>query len=192
MAHILIVYGTTEGQTAKISKALAREISDKGHRVRTFPATEAPTGKELEAFDAIIVGSSVHVGKFDKVLRKWGRRNFVFLQRKPSAFFSVCLGILEKNFKAKREEANMVVNFFREAGWSPEIHTIFAGALKYSQYGWLKKILMKSIAKKAGGDTDTSRDYEYTNWDDVRAFAQRFEALLEQPGTVPALSMGKH
>ncbi|MEW6057625.1 MAG: flavodoxin domain-containing protein [Bdellovibrionota bacterium] len=192
MAHVLIVYGTTEGQTAKISETLAREISSKGHRVRTFPASEAPTGKELEAFDAIIVGSSVHIGKFDKALRKWVGRNFVFIHGKPSAFFSVCLGILEKNLKAKREEAEIVANFFREAGWSPELHTIFAGALKYSQYGWLKKLLMKNIAGKAGGDTDTSRDYEYTNWDEVRAFAQRFETLLEHLGTIPAVSIGKH
>lgn len=178
MAHILIVYGTTEGQTEKISEAIAKEISDKGHRVRTFLASEAPTGNELDAFDAVIVGSSVHAGKFDKTLRKWARWNFVFLQRKPSAFFSVCLGILEKNFKAKREEADIVAKFFREAGWTPEFHTIFAGALKYSRYGWLKKLVMRSIAKRAGGDTDTSRDYEYTNWTHVRNFAQRFEAML--------------
>jgi menaquinone-dependent protoporphyrinogen oxidase len=192
MAHVLIVYGTTEGQTAKISEALAKEISSKGHRVRVFPASDAPMKQELEAFDAVVVGSSVHAGKFDRALRNWAKRNFVFLQRKPSAFFSVCLGILEKNFKAKREEADIVAAFLREAGWNPELHTIFAGALKYSQYGWLKKLVMKSIAKKAKGDTDTSRDYEYTNWDDVRAFAQRFETLLDRPGTISALSMGKH
>jgi menaquinone-dependent protoporphyrinogen oxidase len=33
---------------------------------------------------------------------------------------------------------------------------------------------MLRIVRKAGGDTDTSRDYEYTNWTDVRAFADEF------------------
>jgi menaquinone-dependent protoporphyrinogen oxidase len=33
---------------------------------------------------------------------------------------------------------------------------------------------MVRIVRKAGGDVDTSRDYEYTNWADVRAFAEEF------------------
>jgi len=33
---------------------------------------------------------------------------------------------------------------------------------------------MKRIARKSGGDTDTSRDYEYTDWAAVDDFAQRF------------------
>jgi menaquinone-dependent protoporphyrinogen oxidase len=33
---------------------------------------------------------------------------------------------------------------------------------------------MKRITRKAGGDTDTSRDYEYTDWSDLRTFAEDF------------------
>jgi menaquinone-dependent protoporphyrinogen oxidase len=36
----------------------------------------------------------------------------------------------------------------------------------------------------AGGDTDTSRDYEYTDWKDLREFTARFAALV-----TPALAM---
>jgi menaquinone-dependent protoporphyrinogen IX oxidase len=32
------------------------------------------------------------------------------------------------------------------------------------------------MAVKAGGDTDTTRDYEYTNWADLQEFADRFGA----------------
>jgi menaquinone-dependent protoporphyrinogen oxidase len=34
--------------------------------------------------------------------------------------------------------------------------------------------MMRRIVAKAGGDTDTSRDYEYTDWADVRTFAEEF------------------
>ena len=37
---------------------------------------------------------------------------------------------------------------------------------------------MKRIVRKAGGDTDTSRDYEYTNWADLRGFADRFNRIV--------------
>jgi menaquinone-dependent protoporphyrinogen oxidase len=33
---------------------------------------------------------------------------------------------------------------------------------------------MKRAVAKAGGDTDTSRDYEYTDWDDLRAVTRDF------------------
>ena len=39
---------------------------------------------------------------------------------------------------------------------------MIAGALAYSKYPKPLKWVMQQIAKKAGEDTDTSQDYEYT------------------------------
>jgi menaquinone-dependent protoporphyrinogen oxidase len=38
---------------------------------------------------------------------------------------------------------------------------------------------MKRIVQKAGGDVDTSRDYEYTDWEDVRRFGTQFVRELD-------------
>jgi menaquinone-dependent protoporphyrinogen oxidase len=54
-----------------------------------------------------------------------------------------------------------------------------AGAVLYTQYPWLKKWMMKRIVGKAGGGTDTTRDYEYTDWNDLRRFANEFVGQLE-------------
>ena len=54
--------------------------------------------------------------------------------------------------------------FTTEHGWKPNMTASFAGALKYTQYNWLKRALIKHIAKKEGGSTDTSQDHEYTDW----------------------------
>ena len=51
---------------------------------------------------------------------------------------------------------------------------IVAGALLYTHYNFFVRWLMKRIVANAGGDTDTSKDYEYTDWSDVRAFAADF------------------
>ena len=50
----------------------------------------------------------------------------------------------------------------------------FAGAIKYTQYGFITRWIMRRIAKKEGGDTDTSRDHEYTDWVQVTRFAEKF------------------
>ncbi len=39
-------------------------------------------------------------------------------------------------------------------------------------------MLMKHIAAKEGGETDTSRDFEYTDWDEVTRFAETFASAL--------------
>lgn len=55
----------------------------------------------------------------------------------------------------------------------------FGGALRYSEYGFLTRLVMKRIAADATGDTDASRDYEYTDWDEVESFAADFVEYVE-------------
>lgn len=56
---------------------------------------------------------------------------------------------------------------------------LFAGALLYTHYGFLKRHMMKRItSSKGSADTDLSRDYVYTEWDGVRRFAEDFLAGL--------------
>jgi menaquinone-dependent protoporphyrinogen oxidase len=56
-----------------------------------------------------------------------------------------------------------------------------AGRLAYTQYGLLKRFVMRRIALKAGGPTDTSRDHEMTDWEQVRAVAADVVCNLESP-----------
>ena len=71
----------------------------------------------------------------------------------------------------------------------------FAGALRYSRYGWLKRRLMRSIARREGGDTDTSRDHVYTDWDAVDRFAVDILRVTDEVAgrsTVGRLSPNAH
>jgi menaquinone-dependent protoporphyrinogen oxidase len=49
-----------------------------------------------------------------------------------------------------------------------------AGALLFTKYGWLKRRIMRHMARKAGMETDIRRDYEFTNWADLEVFAKGF------------------
>jgi menaquinone-dependent protoporphyrinogen oxidase len=40
---------------------------------------------------------------------------------------------------------------------------------------------MKRIAKREGGSTDTSHDHEYTDWDAVARFTNRFLEKISVP-----------
>ncbi len=67
--------------------------------------------------------------------------------------------------------------------WRPNLIDIFGGALTYTQYGWFTKIIMRYISKQAGSSTDTSRDHEYTDWNQVDRFALGFLQLVSKDTT---------
>jgi menaquinone-dependent protoporphyrinogen oxidase len=68
----------------------------------------------------------------------------------------------------------VIEDFVKATGWHPRHILPVAGALVYSQYNFLVKLIMKRIARAVGAGTDTSRDYEYTDWVSLDHFVQEF------------------
>jgi menaquinone-dependent protoporphyrinogen oxidase len=88
------------------------------------------------------------------------------------------LGVLQQDPKVRQHVAAIVDRFLRSTNWQPSLVENVAGALRYTKYHVIKRWIMKELARRAGGDTDTSRDHEYTNWAGLRAFAGRFGRLV--------------
>ena len=178
MSRILVVYGTTEGHTAKVADAIAETL----HRIAVVDVTAADAGAPApDGYDAVIVAASVHVGRYQRSVEKWVRVHAAALSRKPAAFVSVCLGVLQRDPKVQQDLQAILDRFVATTGWRPTVVKFVAGALPYTRYGWVQRLVMKRIVAKAGGDTDTHRDYEYTDWNDRRHFATDFGLRLPAP-----------
>ena len=177
MAKVLIVYGTTEGQTSKIAQHIADAGRRLGHEVSVAHAPDV-SDADLDAFDAAIVGASLHEGRYQRAVRAFVDRRGTFLASHPSAFFSVSMAAASRDPDERAEARRIADKFVSGAGWSPKEIASFAGALKYTQYSWLKRMVMKSIAAKEGGAVDTSQDFEYTDWGEVTRFAEGFFGAL--------------
>ena len=178
MARILILYGSTEGHTTKIVHHMAALARDWGHGVETIDGKTIPPKVDLDAFDAVIIGAPVHRGTHPRHIKQFVRAHRAQLERVPSAFFSVSLSSSSSREKDQRGAEQCVATFVTETGWTPEKVGKFAGALRYTQYGPIKRWLMKRIVQGAGGDSDTSRDYDYTDWAAVTRFTEAFLASL--------------
>ncbi len=177
MAKALIVYGTTEGQTAKVAQHLADVGRNAGDSVDVVPAQELGEDPQLENYAAVLVGASVHEGRYQSDVAKFVKRHREWLAARPSGFFSVSLAAASHNPEEVADVQRIIDAFTSDRGWKPTMTASFAGALKYTQYNWLKRALMKHIAKKEGGDTDTAHDYEYTDWSQVTRFGEAFFGL---------------
>ena len=86
MAKILIPYGTTEGQTARIADYIADVLRAHGHVAETLDlrhaAHDLPVG-----YDGVIVGASIHAGKHEGYVADFVRRNLAALENLPAACF---------------------------------------------------------------------------------------------------------
>ena len=181
MSSILILYTSIEGQTARIAERMAQTLRELGHSVETTRADGRGVNLQLARFDGVIVGASIHYGHHPAPLLALVRRHREPLSNRPSAFFSVSLsggGPGARPATAKR----YLDKFQRLADWHPSQTASIGGALQYSKYAGWKKWIMTKIVGFAGGDTDTTRDYEYTDWLAVAEFARTFAGRLSDRG----------
>lgn len=183
MSRILVIYGTTDGQTAKVARFIGDRLRTHGAGVEVFEARGTEPGPD--DYDAVIIAASIHASRYQRSVSDWVRSHARTLRFKPTAFVSVCLAVLQDDEGVRRELDGIVDRFLAETAWRPTLTKAVAGALLYTHYGWFTRLMMKRIAARAGGDTDTSRDYEYTDWKDLEEFTLRFAGLVDK---VPATS----
>jgi menaquinone-dependent protoporphyrinogen oxidase len=74
----------------------------------------------------------------------------------------------------------MLDHFYEQTGWHPQRVKPIAGALLYTKYSIILRFVMKRIAKQAGAATDTSKDYEYTDWAALSRFIDEFVEELRK------------
>jgi menaquinone-dependent protoporphyrinogen oxidase len=172
--RILVLYGTTDGHTEKVAVALSNTLRAEGAIVDLIHAHSGGPNPQPVDYAGVIVAASIHTGGYQRAVRRWARANAAALRGRPNAFISVCLGVLEKTPASDAELTSIMEDFFETTGWLPSIRKVVAGALPYTRYGWLKRLVMRRIVRDAYGQTDPSRDYEYTDWNDVRDFARMF------------------
>ncbi|TSA19116.1 MAG: menaquinone-dependent protoporphyrinogen IX dehydrogenase [Betaproteobacteria bacterium] len=177
MSRILLLYASTEGQTKLIAERMAHTLREKAHSVEMLPADTAPEGLDFRAYDGVIVGASIHYGHHPAYLRALVRRHRDALEQRMCAFFSVSLSAGGPRPKPAAAQRYMD-KFLRRTGWRPQLTASIAGAVRYSLYGPIKRRVMIVFVGLGGGETDTSRDYEYTDWAAVGRFASEYAGRL--------------
>lgn len=177
MSRILVLYASYDGQTGRIAERIRDVAARAGHRVTLRRFEGIADAGEILDHDAVMVGAAIRYGHHDHGIEKALRSNVAALAQRPNAFFSVCLSAGGPGHKPEAAR-RYIEDFVRRTGWEPRETASFAGALVYSKYGPFIKFMMKLIVGYSGGETDATRDYEYTDWVEVERFAKRFVERL--------------
>ncbi len=187
MARILVVYGTTEGHTRKVALRIGQIARGHGHGVDVIDATLHPSP---DGFDAVIVAASVHQLRHQSSVIHFAAEHRHRLNELPTAFFSVSLSAALADPHHQVEAREVAAQLLAETRWHPETVKLVAGALLYSKYDFLKRLLMQMIARQDGRDTDTSRDWEYTDWPRLQRDVEEFLARVEAPAEAAPAAIG--
>ncbi len=176
MANLLVLYASQEGQTQTIAEFIADVLKDEGHTVSLSAVEEPPL---LADFDGVVLGASIHLGNYSKAFRDYTKTHAQHFNELASAFFSVCLTANKKDAQHMEQAQSYIDSLMTEALWQPNLNISFAGALKFTNYGFFKTQVMKAIAKKEHLKVDGNHDFEYTDWERVTRFALDFSKYLK-------------
>jgi len=183
MKPVGVFYATRAGHTERVADEVVAGLRTRGLGVVCANVADAQAPFELAACSAAVLASSVHMGRHEREMIDFATRHRDALRAMPNAFLSVTLSEAGAQRKDATPEQHasfvadvraMTDRFVADTGWQPEHVVPVAGALRYTQYNFVVRMLMKHIAAKAGGSTDTLRDHDYTDWAALDAFVGRF------------------
>ena len=190
---LLLVYGTTEGQTRKIAQFMADHLARQGHQTLSVNAIDATAAADPSGFDAVMIAASLHAGHYQSAVVHFVSQYLAAINARPNAFLSVSLAAASDDDDDALGLERCVIQFSQQTGWSPQhIHHV-AGAFRYTSYDFLKRWAMKYIAHRKGAPTDTSQDHELTDWADLTQFVDNFlRERQSAPASRPENTLAAH
>jgi menaquinone-dependent protoporphyrinogen oxidase len=157
---VLVAYATWYGSTIEVAQEIAKVLTSRGEVVDTISADEV---SDISAYKAVVLGSSVHMGRCNAEMLKFVKRFQVALEEKKTAFFITCLA-MKDDTEENRKIAFSYLDPLR-ALVKPGKEAFFAGKVDFGKMNFIEVFVMKNIIKATEGD--------YRNWDAIRQWAQQ-------------------
>jgi len=170
----LILFSSRDGQTRQIAATIANTL--KARQECDLVNILHASSVDWSQYDRVLIGASIRYGHFHPQVAKFVKQNLAEIRQRASGFFSVNLTARKPEKRTPQTNA-YTRKFLLQSPWEPDCCAVFAGALRYPRYGFFDRIMIQLIMRMTGGETDASKEVEYTNWDQVNRFAHEFAAL---------------
>ena len=84
MKTVLVVYASRMGSTGEIAAAVGRQLAGRGYDVEVHAAA---TARDARLYDAVIVGSAVYMGRWDRTALRYLQAQAPDLAERPAWLF---------------------------------------------------------------------------------------------------------
>lgn len=176
---ILIAFATSHGSTQGIAERIGSRLREYGLAadVRSVDdVARAEDGDVLAGYDAVILGSAIHGGKWLPEATGFVDRNAAMLRQRPTWLFSVSTVGDEESmfpprvanrFRAMRKETPELAAI--RAAINPREHRNFAGAVSRSDWPPSGRAFFRATGGRYG---------DHRNWAAIDAWADKIAADL--------------
>jgi menaquinone-dependent protoporphyrinogen oxidase len=169
---ILVAYATAAGSTGGVADLIGKTMAESGIAVDVCPVQSV---KKLDSYDAIVLGSAIHGGKWLPEMVTFLQANQSRLNQVPTAFFLVGLMVNKKD-----ESARKLVDQFLAAERAlvkPVSEGHFVGAMFTKDHPGLEGFGMRFFFAYCGLGF---RGGDFRDPAAIRAWAERIRPLLIQ------------
>ena len=161
---IIIIYGSTHGCTEKCASKLADLLSN--HQVTVAKLTKSSF--DITAYEAVIIGSSIRLGKINRKIGKFCRTYAEELSNKKIGLFVCCMNGTDQ------ARAYVASQFSKELRQQALVTGYFGGELNFDQMVALERsLLQRAIGLKS--------NLSLINWEALTEFATEFRAAAQLP-----------
>ena len=170
---ILVAYGSKHGATQGIAERIAGKLREAGHEVDLRDAREA---KDLERYDAFVVGSAIYMEHWRKPATGLVSRNSALLSARPVWLFSSGpLGTenTDKDGRDLRESTVPKEIAALTEAVRPHEHRVFFGALVPARLAVWERLLRKLPAGRK-----LLPDGDFRDWSEIEAWATEIASAL--------------
>lgn len=155
---ILVAYDSFCGTTGKVAETIGNVLCNSSAKVDVRLIKNI---KNLESYDAVVVGSAVHASswRFDAI--DFVKENQKYLSQVPVAYFLTCLALYFKDEKSRKvAESYMEPTLKAVPQIKPKSIGLFAGVLDYSKLNFMYRTVMKIKMSGSGIPEGDFRDWK--------------------------------
>lgn len=158
----LIVYASKHGFTEKAAEILAGGIEGEVDLLDLKKEKK----KNLEPYDTVIIGGSIHAGKMNLLVSEYTKKNCEELKKKHIGFFISCMDEIEKAKKYMQE------SFPGELLQKAFAKGYFGGEFNFERMSQLEEMMVKKISQ-------INKTISKANYENMASFINLTNSLFQ-------------
>jgi len=157
--RILVAYASRSGSTAETADMIAHELSlQKGI---TAEAASVKNAKDIASYDAIILGTAIHMGRPLPEMLSFVKSYQPILATKKVASFGMCMSLIKETPQTLKESDAYLATL--NAQCKPFESRVFAGNVNLSKLKFMSRMIVKMVKSPVG---------DFRKLDDIKMWAR--------------------
>jgi menaquinone-dependent protoporphyrinogen oxidase len=172
--QVLVAYATKYGATADIAKKIGQVLHEAGLPTDVLPADRVG---DIAAYDAVVLGSAVYIGRWRKEAAKFLKANVDDMAQKPVWLFSS--GPTGEGDPVELTQGWRFPGSLQELAdqIQPRDVALFHGSVDVDKMSFIEKWMIKNVKSPTG---------DFRDWEAISAWAAAIATELQRMGSAPA------